>query len=178
MSGAGGVVRDSDGNWLRGFCRYLGHTNSLLAELWAVRDGLRMAKSLDITALVVELDAKSVLDLIWGTGKPNGVLMPIILDCRELSRGFSRFRSIHTFREGNSVADSLAKLGRERTLPMPHSEISLNSRLHMPFFDSRPGSIVYFDSPPGNALIASLGDRFGVTTPRFVRQEIADLVGD
>ncbi|XP_050241321.1 uncharacterized protein LOC126690241 [Quercus robur] len=38
-AGGGGLIRDHDGAWLKGFARGLGFTNSALAELWALRDG-------------------------------------------------------------------------------------------------------------------------------------------
>ena len=39
----GGVIRDSAGNWIRGFTRYIGYTTSIIAEFWALRDGLKLA---------------------------------------------------------------------------------------------------------------------------------------
>ncbi|GKU94254.1 hypothetical protein SLEP1_g7776 [Rubroshorea leprosula] len=42
-AGAGGVFRDELGNWLLGFYRNVGFTSSLSAELWALREGLKLA---------------------------------------------------------------------------------------------------------------------------------------
>lgn len=39
-AGAGSFLRDSDGGWTRGCIRHLSRTSSLVAELWALRDGL------------------------------------------------------------------------------------------------------------------------------------------
>ena len=39
-AGGGGLVRDENGNWVKGFARRIGNTSSYLAELWALRDGL------------------------------------------------------------------------------------------------------------------------------------------
>ena len=41
--GGGGVVRDSNGDRLVGFMRKLGSMSSVLAELWALKDGLLLA---------------------------------------------------------------------------------------------------------------------------------------
>ena len=38
--GGGGLLRDENGNWVKGFARKIGNTSSYLAELWALRDGL------------------------------------------------------------------------------------------------------------------------------------------
>lgn len=41
--GGGGLIRISHGNWIKGFSRSIGYTTSLMAELWALRDGLNLA---------------------------------------------------------------------------------------------------------------------------------------
>ena len=64
MAGAGGLIRDYRGNWIGGFFRNIGFTHSLAAELWGLRDGLALAKNLNIKKLHVELDAKVVTDFI------------------------------------------------------------------------------------------------------------------
>ena len=55
--GGGGLRRNSDGNWVPGFSRGLGCTNSCLAELWALRDGLNLASDIGIENLIFEIDA-------------------------------------------------------------------------------------------------------------------------
>ena len=49
--GDGGLLCNSDGNWVNGFTRGSGNTNSCLAELWALRDGLNIAFDLGILYL-------------------------------------------------------------------------------------------------------------------------------
>ena len=39
-AGGGGLLRDENGNWVKGFARKIGNTSSYLAELWALQDGL------------------------------------------------------------------------------------------------------------------------------------------
>lgn len=41
---AGGLIRDSQGEWIGGFHRHIGITTNTLTELWAVRNGLRLDK--------------------------------------------------------------------------------------------------------------------------------------
>ena len=40
--GCGGLIRDDQGNWLGRFSRHIGHTNSFIAEVWALRDGFQL----------------------------------------------------------------------------------------------------------------------------------------
>ena len=53
----GGVIRDSEGRWLRGFARSIGFTTSITAKFWALRDGLLQAVQIGVQNLVIELDA-------------------------------------------------------------------------------------------------------------------------
>lgn len=71
LEGERGLIRDSEGRWIKGYLSCLGITDSLLAERWALRDGLILARDLDIQNLIVELDAKVAIDLIWGSTREN-----------------------------------------------------------------------------------------------------------
>ena len=46
--GGGGVIRDCHGDWVKGYSRSIGYTTSVLAEWWALRDGLILAIQLGI----------------------------------------------------------------------------------------------------------------------------------
>ena len=47
-----------------GYRRRIGIATSIIAEFWALRDGLLLAAQLGITLLVVELDAKIIVQLL------------------------------------------------------------------------------------------------------------------
>uniref|UniRef100_A0A2N9IHR9 RNase H type-1 domain-containing protein n=1 Tax=Fagus sylvatica TaxID=28930 RepID=A0A2N9IHR9_FAGSY len=47
LAGGGGVICDHEGNWLRGFARHIGLASSVVAELWALRDGLSLVIDMD-----------------------------------------------------------------------------------------------------------------------------------
>ena len=51
-TGGGGLIRDHNGDWMAGFLRALGSTNSIIVELWALRDGLTLAKELCLNSLM------------------------------------------------------------------------------------------------------------------------------
>ena len=104
------MIRNHDRAWLKGFARGLGHTNSVLAELWALRDGLMLAKEMGIQQLIIELDALSVVILMNNESK-NLLMEPLLTDCRNLLKEFLNKRVIHAYHEANQCADALAKLG-------------------------------------------------------------------
>lgn len=147
-AGAGGIIHDHTGNWVKGFPRKIGNTNSLAAELWGLRDGLVLAQELNIKRLIIELDAKAVLDLVQTTNltslshHPYGTL---ISDCRSLIQEFEETSLQHTYREGNATADLLAKAGASLLCPF-----------------------VVFDRPPLFIVSQILADSQGVKYPRLM----------
>ena len=108
--GGGGVIKDHDGHWLKGYARPLGCTNSCMAELWALRDGLLIAKEMGINNLIIELDALSVV-LLMNNNTANLLIEPLLTDCRNLVREIPNKQIVHIYREANQCADALAKLG-------------------------------------------------------------------
>ncbi|GLT45320.1 hypothetical protein SLA2020_191580 [Shorea laevis] len=110
-AGCGGLIRDSQGQWVVGFMRNIGHTTSLAAELWAIRDGLSMANYLQIQNLIVETDCQVAHALLSGTSNPYHPHSTLILDCRDLLCTLPRVQLKHVMRGSNMVADALAKKG-------------------------------------------------------------------
>ena len=109
---AGGLIRDSLGSWIGGFTRKIGITHSMVAELWGLRDGLTLAKQLNIKKLYVETDAKAMVTLICNpTSIASHPCSSLIYDCRHLLQLFEEAHIHHIFREGNHCADLLAKEG-------------------------------------------------------------------
>ena len=43
LSGCGGIIRDHQGNWCGGFAKFVGTGSALIAELWGVLEGLKLA---------------------------------------------------------------------------------------------------------------------------------------
>ncbi|KAL4319435.1 hypothetical protein GQ457_18G004670 [Hibiscus cannabinus] len=104
----GGLLRDTAGNFIFGFSKYIGSTNSLHAELWALYVGIQLAWDHGVNFLQFQTDCKRVLELLHD---PNVESCPISL-----------VRSIHQFwrrawyvdliwipRSSNKAADSLAR---------------------------------------------------------------------
>ena len=82
--GGGGLIRNSEGRWIRGFSRSIGYTTSVLAELWALRDGLTLAIQLGIRCLEVELDAKVIVEMLNNVDSSNKKFSSLLLDYRSL----------------------------------------------------------------------------------------------
>ena len=110
-AGAGGVIRDASGCWIKGYCRNLGSTNSMLAECWGIRDGLEIALSLKISQLEVEVDCEAIITLLTAVANPNHLLNSIISDCRSLLSQLRHVKISHIYREANRCADALARMG-------------------------------------------------------------------
>nr|POE92546.1 hypothetical protein CFP56_63199 [Quercus suber] len=55
-----------------------------MVELWALRDGLRLAGHLGIQQLEVELDAMVIVGLLNLKKNPNLAYAPLLFDCRYL----------------------------------------------------------------------------------------------
>lgn len=60
----GGVICDIKGAWIIGFMRNIGITSSYIAELWALQDRLLLCINRNFNAIEVELDAKSIIDVL------------------------------------------------------------------------------------------------------------------
>ena len=116
IAGGCSVLRDDAGLWVNDFARQIGHTTSFLAELWALRDGLTMCLDLNINALEIDLDAKVVVDLMDNSGSSNASNSSIVADCRLLISRISQVKVRHCYRESNSCADALARLGAKMFL--------------------------------------------------------------
>nr|POE67246.1 putative ribonuclease h protein [Quercus suber] len=53
LARGGGLIRDHQGRWVKGYTRFIGWANRIEAEFWAVRDGLILCLQLQVQ--VVEL---------------------------------------------------------------------------------------------------------------------------
>ena len=112
LAGAGGVLRDHQGQWIAGFSMHVGIATNNIAELEAVRQGLEMAWNMGVKRLHLELDSKVVLDWLTSSNLnyPTNIL-PLICDCRNLLEREWEVHMHHEFREANGCADALAKRG-------------------------------------------------------------------
>ena len=106
----GDVIRNHEGEWMKGYARPLGCTNNCMAELWILRDGLILAKEMELNNLIIELDALSVV-LLMNNNTANMLMESLLTNCKNLVRAIPNKQIIHVYREANQCADVLAKLG-------------------------------------------------------------------
>jgi len=111
LAGGGGVVRDDQGNWVFGSARKIGPVSSFLAELWSLRDGFFLCVQAQVQALIVEMDAKALVDAFSNQNNSNVITSPLMEDCRQLATQIPQVRFMHVYKEANRVANHLAKLG-------------------------------------------------------------------
>ena len=111
VAGGGGLIRDTNGEWVTGFARRIGKTSSFLAELWALRDGLQLCLQTQAQAVLIELDSKSIVDAFNSQGYSNTIVSSIMEDCRHMITWIPQTRFRHIYREANRCADYLAKVG-------------------------------------------------------------------
>lgn len=92
FTSGGGLVRDHNGFWIKGFTHSIGVFTSVDAELWALREGLLLCTSLNFVDMEIELDAKVVLG--WISNEYNNSLhhASLIIDCRTLISQFLKRR--------------------------------------------------------------------------------------
>nr|XP_023914616.1 uncharacterized protein LOC112026163 [Quercus suber] len=104
-AGGGGLIRDDQGNWIMGFSRKIGKANSFLAETWVLRDGLLLCIQLNLNDVVVELDAKALVDALRNPLYTNTIVSSLFDDCRSLAAQIPHLSIKHTYREANRCAD-------------------------------------------------------------------------
>ena len=54
-----------------------------MAKLWALRDGLLLAKEMGLNNLIIELDALSVV-LLMNNNSTNLLMESLLIDCKNL----------------------------------------------------------------------------------------------
>ena len=112
LAGAGGLLRNSSGEWISGFSLHLGITSNNMAELAAVCQGLILAWDMGIKVIHLELDSMTIPTWLTATSDsyPTNV-SPLISDCRNLLAWDWEVHVLHVYREANACADALAKRG-------------------------------------------------------------------
>ena len=69
-----------------------------------------VACNLNVSSLIVELDAKCIMDALRNPNYVNNVVSPILDDYRLLVTRISRIQFKHCYRQANWCADTLARI--------------------------------------------------------------------
>ena len=76
--------------------RAIRSTTSVAAELWALRDGIRLCITLNFPIVEIELDSKLVVDLLKKElDHPNGIDV-LVADCRKFLKYIPQVRIRHS----------------------------------------------------------------------------------
>jgi ribonuclease HI len=110
-AGCGGLLRDEDGHWIRGFSKSLGSTTAYVAELWGLLEGLSMARSMGFNKLEVQMDSEIIVNIINKHGQGSVSGWSIIKKIRSLLSLDWSVKICHIYREANRCADMLANMG-------------------------------------------------------------------
>lgn len=108
----GGLIRDAEGNFIKGFHSKITSSNVIWAELWGVLSGLQLARNIMLQHIVVEVDSKTAIDTINKGFSTSPALQYLIEEIKTLVR--KRDWSVefhHILRSANSCADHLAHRG-------------------------------------------------------------------
>lgn len=92
-AGGGGIIRNAEGEWIKGYARAIGSTTSVATELWALRDGVQLCLELKLPAVIIELKAMFVVDLIRNTRQNPSGINNTVADCRQGMRKIPRYTS-------------------------------------------------------------------------------------
>ncbi|XP_011620451.1 uncharacterized protein LOC105420038 [Amborella trichopoda] len=106
-SGAGGVFRNSMGISSWTFSSYLSNTTNFFAEFSALFQGIEIAKEKGVERFLIECDSIVVIEAIKGRKIPWKFSQKLLILRTYLDDIL--WKITHIFREGNNVADLLAK---------------------------------------------------------------------
>ena len=144
-AGGGGLIRNDKGDWLKGYARNVGYSTSVVVELWALRDGLRLCIALKLLAMIIELDAKLIVDPLQKSDGHRNCIDALVSDCKTELENIPRVQINHCYCEVNKCANALARKG---------------AMLSKDF-------VIFLDPPADVSLLLSL-DSAGVAYDRFV----------
>lgn len=77
---------------------------------------------LNILSLVVELDAKIIVDVLGNSDYVNNVISPILDDCRLLASYFQQIQFKHYYRQANHYTDSRVRMSFSKNFEFTYFE--------------------------------------------------------
>jgi ribonuclease HI len=108
--GCGGLLRGSQGEWLRGFAKCVGLCSAFLAELWGVYEGLRYAYRMGFRKVELHIDSVSVVCVLKKGNSRSIHGGPFLKQIWKLLELDWLVEISHTYREANECVDALANI--------------------------------------------------------------------
>ncbi|KAK6946357.1 Ribonuclease H domain [Dillenia turbinata] len=105
-----GLIWKGDNRWVEMTVGVIGKCGSM--HSLTLREGLKLAKAMQISDLQVEVDCLHLVHLLGNQVDENHPLLFIIKDCKHLLVDMKVSRVNNIFRESNCCANRLATVGR------------------------------------------------------------------
>jgi len=115
MAGFGGLIRDFDGQFMRGFHGNIGYSNILHAEILALMHGIQICWDEGLRDIICYTDSMHTIHLVQYADVSTHHYGNEITIIRKYMAKDWTFQLRHTPREGNMCVDFLAKLGTRST---------------------------------------------------------------
>ncbi|CAN0898742.1 Putative ribonuclease H protein At1g65750 [Linum grandiflorum] len=124
----GGAVQDWQGRLLGAYTANLGSCSITRAELRGAIESLRLAWQLGHRRVALQMDSKAALSILQAREEPSHQHASLVLQFRSLLQRDWIVTLSHVFREGNFLADCLARRGLfvpfgVRSVPLDDPEI-------------------------------------------------------
>ena len=123
MAGAGGVIWDNMGSWKGGSARNNGICSSVTVELWAIYVGLQLTWDKGFRKVILESDSSVAIGLINGNRVSMDRNYNIIMQIKDILGRDWEVKTLHVYREANSVVDWLANYGLTRDVVDMDSDV-------------------------------------------------------
>ncbi|OMP07401.1 reverse transcriptase [Corchorus olitorius] len=145
IAAAGGVFRNSQGNWIGGFGANMGNCSIDIAEMWAIYYGVKFAVQLNLNFVEIETDSCSSVQAITGGVDPHHPLFPLVKEIKDMLNESWTWSLKFIPREKNMLADWVAKWSCLQ----------------------RPG-LQNLSRPPAGCNSLILADSLGISYPRIM----------
>jgi ribonuclease HI len=109
--GAGAaVIRNHEGIVLAATTKWYGPIHdALVAEALAAREGLKLARQLEFSDIILESDSSILVRILNEEVPDRSLIAGIWHECRELCMSFNNVKVCYVPREGNFLADKCVK---------------------------------------------------------------------
>lgn len=97
LAGSSGLIKNGEGDWVCKYARKIVVIMSFAAELWGLRDGLLHCFNLHLLAVEIEIDSKSIVDLLNNPKNANNVISDLVDECKYLITQLPQTRIKHCF---------------------------------------------------------------------------------
>lgn len=91
------MLRDSKGDKVWGFKVKIGIVGSFMAEPWSLREGLRISRDKGFQNIVLEVDLKSVVDVLTGGADEEDWACNLVDDCKFMIESLCQVKIVHMF---------------------------------------------------------------------------------